>query len=253
MSVKQDKARRMRFFLGCLCLPGLVGLLCFQNLPGEAPAAAQTDGSFKIRVEVELVTAEVIVLDKKGKPVHNLKQEDFRLYEDGKLQEIASFDEVTEDPAPTEGRANIDRDIPRGKTVLILFDDSTITAAHSKTTRDSAETFVKEHMRPSDIFAVAAYDQSLRILQGFTDDPEKILAAIRVLPMASSGRRTAAMEQLQPEPQMDPRQPSKQDTRSPRIPDSFARYQSESFFRALESLSRSVERIRGCKSILLFS
>ena len=253
MSVKQAIAGCTRSFLGSLCLLGLVGFLCFQRLPGASSAAAQTNGAFKIRVEVELVTAEVIVLDKKGKPVHNLKQEDFRLYEDGKLQEIASFDEVTEETAPTEGPGKIGLDIPRGKTVLILFNDSTITADHLKTTRDSAETFVKEHMRPSDIFAVAVYDQSLRTLQGFTDDPEKILAAIRMLPVTSSGRRTATMEPLQPEPQVDLRQPSKQVARSGSIPDAFARYQAESFFRALESLSRSVERIRGCKSILLFS
>jgi VWFA-related protein len=249
MSIKQNHTRYARFIFGSLCLLGLAFYLCTGNLLGTAAPAVQSDSSSVIRVEVELVTAEVIVLDKKGTPVHDLKKEDFRLYEDGKQQEIISFDEVTEEATPTMDPADIGRDIPRGKTVLILFDDSTITAAHLKMARDSAEKFVKDHMRPYDNFAVAAYNQSLRILQGFTDDPEKILAAIRMPAVSGSAHRTSTMEQ----PQMEPRQSSRRNAGDSRVPDSFMKYQSESFFRALDALSQSIERIRGRKSILLFS
>ncbi|MBN1567856.1 MAG: VWA domain-containing protein [Acidobacteria bacterium] len=253
MSVRQDKARCMRYLAGFLCLAVPAVSLCILSLPGATSPAAQSDAAFKIRVDVELVTAEVVVLDKKGKPVHNLKKEDFRLYEDGKQQEIASFDEVAEEAAAIVDPANIDRNVPRGKTVLILFDDSTITATHTKMARDSAEKFIKEHMRPFDFFAVAAYDHSLHVLQSFTDDPEKILAAIRAPAVSGSARRESAMDQPPLERQMEPQQPSKRDASDSRIPDAYMRYQSESFFRALDALSRSVERIRGRKSILLFS
>ena len=249
MSIKQVKARCTRFVLGSLCLLGLIFPLSFRGLPGAVAPAAQSDRTFTIRVEVELVTAEVIVLNEKGKPVRNLKKESFRLYEDGKQQEIASFDEVTEEDAPNVGLANGSRGFPRGKTVLILFDDSTITPAHIKTTRDSAERFVKEHMRPHDVFAIASYDLSLRVLQGFTDDPEKILTAIRLPAVSGSGRRAPTNESSMKEPRLSSRQKAN-DSQSE---DLLMRYQSESFFRALDSLSRSVERIRGRKSILLFS
>jgi VWFA-related protein len=249
MSVKQNHTRNARFVSGALCLLGFAFALCAGGLSGTVAPAEQFDSSSVIHVDVELVTAEVIVLDKEGQPVHNLKKENFRLYEDGKQQEIVSFDEVTEEAAPDLNPADIDRPGPRGKTVLILFDDSTIAAAHIKMTRDSAEKFVKEHMRPWDNFAVAVYDQSLHVVQGFTDDPEKILAAIRMPAVSGSGRRTSTMEQ----PQMEPRQSSGRDEHDSRMPDSFMKYQSEAFFRALDSLSRSIERIRGRKSILLFS
>jgi len=218
-------------------------------IPAAAAPAAQSGGSFRIRVEVDLVTVEVSVLDRHGTPVHGLQKENFRLYEDGRLQEIVSLDEVAEEDAPAPDSAGTDRDDRRGKTVLILFDDSTIASAHLKTARDAAERFIREHMRPFDHFAVAVYDQSLRILQGFTGDAEKALAAIRGLPVSSSGRRAPSAEPPPPESLLSSR-PDIPDTRGS---DSVARYHSESFFRTLESLSRSVERIRGCKSILLFS
>ncbi len=257
MSIRQDKTRWSQFFFGSLCLLGLASALCFRNLHGAASPAAQSSDAFKIRVDVELTTAEVIVLDKKGQPVHSLKKEDFRLYEDGKQQEILSFDEVTGEISPAGSPADLNRNIPRGKAVLLLFDDSTITAAHLKITRDSAEKFVKEHMRPYDIFAVAAYDQSLRVLQGFTDDPEKILAAIRMPAVSGSSRRATATEPSQTgslaEPPWEPQQSSRREAGESRFSASLMKYQTESFFRALDSLSRSIERIRGRKSILLFS
>ena len=78
---------RSLLVLSCLS----VGLAFSPSLSG---VAAQSGDSFKIRSEVDLVTVEVTVLDKKGNPVHKLKKEDFQLYEDGKKQEILSIDEV---------------------------------------------------------------------------------------------------------------------------------------------------------------
>ena len=51
--------------------------------PAEFPAAPQGG---TLRVEVDLVTIEVIAQDKKGTPLLNLKKEDFKIYEDGKQQ-----------------------------------------------------------------------------------------------------------------------------------------------------------------------
>src|SRR5882672_3224429 len=69
--------------------------------PVEVPAAPQ--GS-TLRVDVDLVTIEVIAQDKKGAPMLGLKKENFKVYEDGKQQEIMSFDAVADkadEPLPT--------------------------------------------------------------------------------------------------------------------------------------------------------
>ena len=78
-----------------LCLLGFVIYESFKTPVCLHAAADQTGESFKLKVDVELATIEVAALDKAGKPVRNLKPDSFRLYEDGKKQEILSFDEVS--------------------------------------------------------------------------------------------------------------------------------------------------------------
>jgi VWFA-related protein len=107
----------------------------------------------------------------------------------------------------------------RGKTVFILFDDSAISPQYIKTSRDTAERFVREHMRPQDLFAVAQYDMSMKILQNFTSEKEEVLAAIRRPAAASMGS---------------------------------ALY-FENLLRALDKIFQAIAPIRGQKSILIYS
>src|SRR5262245_25365938 len=44
-----------------------------------------------LRIETELVQIDVVVTDKQGKLVRDLKRVDFELFDDGKKQEIAHF------------------------------------------------------------------------------------------------------------------------------------------------------------------
>ena len=160
--------------LSCLS----VGFAFNSSLSG---VVAQSGDSFKIRADVDLVTVEVTVLDKKGNPVRNLKKEDFQLYEDGKKQEILSIDEVNAaaEASPSGVNPISGATSHRGKTVLIIFADNLIKSDDIKTSRDSAERFVREHMRPQDLFAVAKFDVSMKILQNFTGDRKEVLEAIR--------------------------------------------------------------------------
>ncbi|HZF38705.1 MAG TPA: hypothetical protein VE715_07765, partial [Blastocatellia bacterium] len=51
-----------------------------------SPVVAQQD-EVKIKIDTELVNVDVIVNDRAGKRIHDLKKEDFEIYEDGVLQE----------------------------------------------------------------------------------------------------------------------------------------------------------------------
>jgi VWFA-related protein len=255
--------------VGALVLMGLVLTLLLGNLPGSRAFAAQAPGATTLRVEVELVTVEVMVLDKKGSPVRNLKKEDFRLYEDGKQQAISTFDEVIDNPSQTmpTSLADIDDSGPnRGKMVLILFDDSTITPGQQKMTRDSAEKYVKEHMRPWDLFAVASYGMSLRILQNYTHDAGKVVEAIRQ-PATSYASGTARLKSDRGQRRMgdvgsmgsmDAESGMPQSGSQSRSASAFgggqeAKYRAATLLRTLGSLSSSVARVKGRKTILLYS
>jgi len=62
--------------------------------PSSAPLPSPPDwdsGGYKLKVDVRLVMVDAIVRDRGGRPLENLKQPDFRIFEDGIEQEIQSF------------------------------------------------------------------------------------------------------------------------------------------------------------------
>jgi uncharacterized protein YdeI (BOF family) len=77
-----------------------------QQSQQQSDAQAQTKPpASSIRVTSELVLANVVVRDKKGNLVRDLKKEDFTLFEDGKKQEISTFDFENVDQLETAGAA----------------------------------------------------------------------------------------------------------------------------------------------------
>jgi len=197
------------FSLGFFCL-----ISCVLAQGTNAPTPIPT----RIRVAVDLITVEVYALDSKGNPVPNLKREDFRLYEDGKRQEILSFDSVDGNAVISPSALPIVEtgDTLRGKTVLIIFDENTIPPSAVHKMRDFAASFVAEHMQPQDLFGVASWTGLMRILQNLTDDRDAVLAAIA---QPSPGHGFGDFEVM---------------------------------LRALEQINYSIASIKGQKSILIF-
>jgi VWFA-related protein len=206
-------------------------------------------------MDVELITVEVSVLDKKGIPVRGLKQDDFQLLEDGKPQDIVTFAEIKDDSGqelPTS-LADIDERGPnRGKVVLIFFDDSHLTPGQLPIAREAAEKYVKAHMRPFDLFAVASYGMSLKILQNYTHDAAKVVEAIRqpAVSFAQANRPSSASipAGLDNTTEIPARGKLATPQESPEI-----RLRTSALFRALASLSSTVAQVKGRKIVLLFS
>src|SRR5580698_7194109 len=76
---------RVKFLAAMTSLAG--GVLLAQA-PQAAPPA---DSGVVIRSETRVVLVDAVVTDKKGAYVRDLKQKDFKVYEDGKEQQIKSF------------------------------------------------------------------------------------------------------------------------------------------------------------------
>src|SRR2546429_4278255 len=69
----------------------------------QAPQPPAPANQGRIRVTTELVLVNVVAHDKKGNVVRDLKKEDFTLLEDGKKQQISSFDFENVDQPLTAG------------------------------------------------------------------------------------------------------------------------------------------------------
>ena len=79
--------------------------LSAQQAPQPPPQSPAPASQGRIRVTTELVLDNVVAHDKKGNLVRDLKKEDFTLLEDGKKQEITTFDFENVDQPLTAGAA----------------------------------------------------------------------------------------------------------------------------------------------------
>ena len=98
------------------------------TLAVSALQAQETPPRFRARTD--LVVVDVVVTDGQGKPVEGLKREDFRLFEDGKGQDLATFEAVSAGAAPASDASEpgaqetgAQAPAPGERTIAILFDD----------------------------------------------------------------------------------------------------------------------------------
>jgi VWFA-related protein len=170
-----------------------------QQAQGEQEQSAQQSvqqPKGAIRVTSELVLANVVVRDKTGKLVRGLKKEDFTLFEDGKKQEILTFDFENVDELTTAGAA--ERTItgeagPAGvlkpttnllinardrRVIVLFFDFSAMEPDQVDRCVDAAKKYVNEQMQPADMVALVSLATNMRVDLDFTDDKPKILATL---------------------------------------------------------------------------
>src|SRR5579859_2010777 len=83
-------------------------LLAINGIFAQAQDSSQSplqQPQYRVRVTSELVLVNVVARDKKGNLVRNLKKDDFVLFEDGKRQNISTFDFENVDELKTAGAA----------------------------------------------------------------------------------------------------------------------------------------------------
>lgn len=113
-----------------------------------------------VRVETNLVTTPVSVLDRSGRFIAGLKKRDFKIFEDGVPQAITYF-QSSEMPF----------------TVVLMIDTSPSTRYRIDEIHYAAVMFVNQ-LRPADQVMVVAFDQRLKILSEPTTEKQKLFAAI---------------------------------------------------------------------------
>jgi Ca-activated chloride channel family protein len=154
----------------------------FATPNGGRPAASPTPGSTgtvvgdsdeEIRVETNLVTMPVSVLDRDGRFVSGLYQRDFEIFENGAKQKIEWFQSV-EQPF----------------TVVLMIDVSPSTAFRIDEIQNAAISFV-DQLRPADKVMVMAFDESVRVLSEPTNNRNQLRNAIQ---MAQFGDGTSLYE-----------------------------------------------------------
>ena len=152
-----------------------------------SPQGAPQSSGITLRVTSRETVVDVTVTDAKGQPIHNLRQSDFTVKEDGKPQALQSFQEYKEADKPPAERItpklptnvyNNLQPVPTTDAVNILLLDALNTLpADQMFMKQESIKYLKSMPRGTRI-AVLGLGSSLRILQGFTSDPSILIAVV---------------------------------------------------------------------------
>lgn len=130
---------------------------------GGKPMATPPPGDDNeiIKVETNLVTMPVSVLDRDGRFISGLQKNDFKIFEDGVEQKVDYFQSV-EQPF----------------TVVMMIDVSPSTQFRIEEIQNAAMAFV-DQLRPADRVMVVSFDSHVHVLTAPTNNRYELKNAIR--------------------------------------------------------------------------
>jgi VWFA-related protein len=114
-----------------------------------------------LRIDTSLVMIPVSVFDRNGLFIPNLRQSEFKIFENGKEQEIEYFG-TTEQPF----------------TVVLLLDTSPSTRFKIDEIQNAAISFV-DQLKPQDQVMVIEFDSNIHVLSEATNNRQQLYKAIR--------------------------------------------------------------------------
>jgi VWFA-related protein len=192
----KNRARQLGTVFASLALLASGASSSFAQSSTPNPQTSQT--GYVLKVRGELVLTNVVVRDSKtGELVKDLKQSDFKIYENGKEQQIATFDfESVDQAAPLNeatvtglaGTAKPNPDAPamvarpeelrNHRLIVMFFDLTSMQPEDLDRSVDAAKQFLRTKMQPADLVALVSLGDSLTIDQDFTADKNALIREV---------------------------------------------------------------------------
>jgi VWFA-related protein len=154
--------------------------------PVDKPAAPPS-----FRVDTGVVMLDVVVRDKKGRMVKDLRPEEVQVFEDGVKQEVTGFRfvETGRESLPAAPGVAPARPEPKQISLVTLLFDQLGPEARI-IARKAALDFLASDHRPDLWISVFSIDRKMRLLQQFTIDRDQVRAAVDVATGAAQAGRT---------------------------------------------------------------
>jgi VWFA-related protein len=233
-------------------------------LPAQNSNSAQQN-NYVFKANAELVLTNVVVRDAKtGEFVRGLKQSDFTVLENGKPQQISSFDFQSVDMAKPLNEATISglaagvngpgtkaavvakpEDLLNHRLIVMFFDLTSMQPEDLDRCVKAARDFLTNKMQPADLVALVSLDQTLKVDQDFTSDKAALANEVGIY-NGTEGQgfaegATANSNQVEDTTGYTPDESEYNDLNTDR----------ELF--ALRAISKSLEKVGQKKSLLYFS
>ena len=238
--------------------------------PASQPAlpaqnSQQQPGGFVMKVNAELVLTNVVARDTKtGELVRGLKQSNFSVYENGKQQQIATFDFQSVDMAAPLNEATVSglaagtkgsgnkavvvarpEDLRNHRLIVMFFDLTSMQPEDLDRSVEAARDFLKKKMATADLVALVSLGDTLKVDQDFTADKDALWNEVGIY-NGTQGQgfaqgANANSNQVEDTTGYTPDESEYNDLNTDR----------ELF--ALRAISKSLEKISEKKSLLYFS
>lgn len=172
----------------------VLSLLFLSVFPFSAVSQTPNDSDDVVKITTKLVQVDVVVTDKSGSQVRDLKAADFELTQDGKRQQISAVSYVAP-PQPaavvTDIRAGSKNTLlpagsaaaksrnSTGRVIAFLVDDGSCSATiwGLDVARRAVAKFVREKMQPDDLVAIYRTRAGSSAFQQYTSDKASLVRA----------------------------------------------------------------------------
>jgi VWFA-related protein len=241
--------------------------------PRQGPAAPPTNkpapgGKATIRSTVSLVEIDVQIINRDGKPVKGLKQEQFTVTEDGKAQKISTFEYNDIEQVETAGKGDeAPITVPLGtvttpeeikavvrdhRMIVLFFDLTSLQAEDLLRSTRAAQKYLQEQMTAADLVAVVAFGNTLKVVANFTNDRELLKQSVDAL---VPGHEAALSQLVDAAAAADGETQVSEDTGAAFTADDteFNIFNTDRKLAAVEALCEVLEGIPGKKSIIQFT
>jgi Ca-activated chloride channel family protein len=151
----------MNLVMVCAAAPG--GIAAAAPAGSEQRAKKQEPERGRIRVEVNLVSVLVSVLDNNNRPAAGLPKEAFEVYEEGAGQRIEVFEPETQQPLD----------------LVLMIDSSLSTQLEMAFEKEAAAHFIRQVLRRGDRLSVYEISEVVTQLTVFSDDVPLLQGAVR--------------------------------------------------------------------------
>ena len=233
-------------------------------LPAQNPqqVSSTPQSGFTLKMAGELVLTNVVVRDSKtGELVRGLSQSDFRIFEDGKEQQISSFDFENVDMATPLKEATVSglaagatgngskavavaspEELRNHRLIVMFFDLTSMQPEDLERSVDAAKDFLRTKLQPADLVALVSLGDTLKVDQDFTADKDALISGVGAYNgTEGQGYATASANQAEDTTAYTPDESEFSDLNTDR----------ELF--AIRAISKSLERIAVKKSLMYFS
>ena len=237
--------------------------LLAQQSQSRQTTNSSSQGMFTMKVNTDIVLVSVTARDKQGNLIRDLKQSDFTVLEDGKAQQVRSFDvedaqtfaktgpeqAVSRGPLPTQvmSAQKVAPEVLRDRRLIVLFFDlSSMEPEELERAAASAQKYIDKQMSPADLVAVVTFDTSLQMRNDFTSDKAALKHSLNVM-LGIEGQGLANGSTGTDEGQADTGQNFTADDTE------YNTFNTDRRLQAIASLSQALAKINQKKAVLYFS